>query len=505
MSTDATNKEFLCSYCEQPIKFRSDLEGKRTQCPKCKKNVWLFENKTGSIIEKLTSTWFYERANLFGLFGNRMVGPISDSELVNLLDSGQIDREFLVQSPQLTKNQPVQVGSLNSAYIREMCSQRIAEGQRIRNVKLRENQRDAKNRETLLQGVKKAIADGNVSLNERSQLFSFAAKAGIHESELEAMLEREAGSLLNQLIEDALADGIFDDNENEQISRMAIGLGVSLKLSPDQEFRLSLAQTAWALIQKVREGQLPKSAEFSEAEVFEVVSLKRPAGIPVGDNHYLKSTGLGTVKIDDKNLLIDGRLAAKKFAISSIVSVEWFRDGLFLKRSSGKSLFIRPIKFGFAWHQFAMTMEVLFTGEPVVGMLPDENFVPENDIVIAEVVRENNTTERDYSDSLEDDAGWSPSVHVPRFTFRVVGEAYENRFQYLSKLQIGEEVLLKREPGNPHDSNAIAVTNRERKVLGYLKREVSEWFAPILDKGRRYRCEVKVRTATGGIVIALYE
>jgi hypothetical protein len=42
-------------------------------------------------------------------------------------------------------------------------------------------------------------------------------------------------------------------------------------------------------------------------------------------------------------------------------------------------------------------------------------------------------------------------------------------------------------------------------MLGYLKREVALWFAPILDRGRKFQCEVKQRTASGGIVISVFD
>lgn len=331
MSIDQTTKIFVCSYCEQQIKFRSEQEGRRIQCPKCKRSVWVFDNRSAPIGSKLTSSWFYERPKLLGLLGSRMMGPISDVEFIELVTMGEIDRNLSVQSPELTQNKEVQAGKLNLSMIREMCSQRAAEEQRLRNVLARENERDAKNRDTLLQGIRKAIGDGNLSLNERTQLNAFAAKVGIAESEVDAILKRESSLLLKQCVDEAVADGFFDDQENENISRIAIGLGLTLEFTKEQEFRLALARTAWNLLQQLRAGSLPQTIEYDGAEVFEIVSLKRPAGIALGDDHYLKSVGVGTIKRNDKNLLLDGRLAAKKYAISSIVNVQWFFDGLFLK------------------------------------------------------------------------------------------------------------------------------------------------------------------------------
>jgi tellurite resistance protein/DNA-directed RNA polymerase subunit RPC12/RpoP len=505
MTSDETSKIFICSYCEQSLKFRNDQEGKRIQCPKCKKPVWVFDNRVSSISQKLSSIWMYERPKLLGLLGTRMVGPIPDTEFLGLVTRGEIDRECFIQSPELTKNQEVSASRVNISIVREMCDQRDAEEQRLRNVQARENHRDTKNRETLLQGVKKAVSDGNLSLNERSQLHAFASKTGITQTEVEDLLNRESSVLLKQVVEDALSDGFFDDQENESISRIAIGLGLTLEFTKDQQFRISLARTAWTLLQQLQAENLPQTLEFSDAELFEIVSLTRPAGISLGGDHYLKSVGEGIVKRIEKNLLLDGRLTAKKYPLSSIVCVQWYSDGLFLKRSSGKSLFIRPGKLGLEWHQFAMSMEVIATGEPVIGILPNESFIPATELVVAEVIGDiaNISDLAGHADTQTDD--FAPANRIPRFTFRVVGESFENRQLDLDRLVIGEAVYLIREPSNPYDLNAVAVVNRERRLLGYLKREVSLWFAPILDKGRQFQSEVKQRTSSGGILIAVFD
>jgi tellurite resistance protein/DNA-directed RNA polymerase subunit RPC12/RpoP len=505
MNPDENSNIFICSYCEQSIKFKKDQEGRRIQCPKCGKSVWVYDNRGTSIFARLTSTWMYERPKLLGLLGSRMVGPVSDTEFLALVARGEIDNDCFVQSPELTKNQEVTAGRLNFSIVKEMCSQREAEEQRVRNLQIREQQRDTKNREILLQGIRKAIADGSLSSNERSQLLAFAAKTGITVAEVEDVLKKESSSLLTQVVEEAVSDGFFDDSENERVSRIAIGLGLSLEFTKDQQFRISLARSAWSIIEQLRTGCLPQTIEFMGAEVFEVVCLKRPAGIHLGGDHYLKLAGKGVIKRVEKSLLLDGQLTAKRYSLSSIIGVQWYSDGLFLKRSSGKSLFIRPVKSGLEWCLFAMHMEAMMTGEPVVGLIPDNSFIPASDIVVAEEAVE----ELGVDDLVTTDDSpindWSPSNRIPRFTFRVVGESYGNRDAELKRLSIGEEVYLAREPGNPHDSNAVAVYNQDRRALGYLKREVSVWFAPILDKDRKFQCFVKQRTATGGVVIAVFD
>jgi len=295
-----------------------------------------------------------------------MVGPIPDIEFLGLVDRGEIDRESVVQSPELTNNQAIAAGRVNISAIREMVNQRTAEEQRLRNVQSRENQRDSKNREILLHGIKKAISDGHLTLNERAQLNSFASKAGIPLSEVEEVLKQESKLLLDQIVEEVISDGFFDDQENERICKIAVGLGLPLEFSKDQQFRLKLAQVAWDLLQQLGSGRLPETLEINSVEVFEIVTLKRPSGIPLGDDHYLKSVGAGQFRRIEKSLLFESRLTVKKFALTSIVDAQWYSDGLFLKRSSGKSLFIRPEKFGLEWNQFAMTMKVLTTDAPVV-------------------------------------------------------------------------------------------------------------------------------------------
>ncbi len=469
MNSDDTSKIFICSYCEQSLKFRIDQEGRRIQCPKCKKPVWVFDNRATLYCAEALVIWMYERPKLLGLLGTRMVGPISDTEFLGLVARGEIDRESFVQSPELTKNQEVAAGRVNISIVREMCSQREAEEHRLRNVEARENQQDAKNRETLLQGIKKAISDGNLSLNERTQLHAFASKTGITEREVEELLKQESSALLKQVVEDALSDGFFDDQENENISKIAIGLGLTLEFTRDQQFRLSLARIAWNLLQQLQ-AEVCHRLLSSVTQRYLRSFLLSVGWDSLGSDHYLKSVGAGVVKRIDKNLLLDGRLTAKKYTLSSIVGVQWYSDGLFLKRSSGKSLFIRPAKFGLEWHQFAMSMEVIATGEPVIGVLPDESFIPATEFVVAEVIddTENSIDLAANADSQTD--GWTPSNRIPRFTFRVVGESFENRQLDLSRLLIGEAVYLIREPQNPYDSNAVAVVNRERRVLGYLKR-----------------------------------
>lgn len=80
------------------------------------------------------------------------------------------------------------------------------------------------------------------------------------------------------------------------------------------------------------------------------------------------------------------------------------------------------------------------------------------------------------------------------YTVHVVGES---RYQdAVRRCRQGDRVILKREPENPYDENAVAVLRENGEQIGYLSRDHAEWVADVMDKGK----EVKARISriTGG-------
>jgi hypothetical protein len=53
-------------------------------------------------------------------------------------------------------------------------------------------------------------------------------------------------------------------------------------------------------------------------------------------------------------------------------------------------------------------------------------------------------------------------------------------------LEPGRPLLLRRDPGNPHDANAIAVETPGGEQAGWVPREVAADLAPELDAGRAW-------------------
>jgi hypothetical protein len=68
-----------------------------------------------------------------------------------------------------------------------------------------------------------------------------------------------------------------------------------------------------------------------------------------------------------------------------------------------------------------------------------------------------------------------------------------------ASLDVGEAVVLEREPDNPHDGNAILVLAQGGSELGYVPRELARQMAPLMDAGADVEATVKklLTTAEG--------
>jgi len=80
----------------------------------------------------------------------------------------------------------------------------------------------------------------------------------------------------------------------------------------------------------------------------------------------------------------------------------------------------------------------------------------------------------------------------------VAGVTFEGRQNILQNLKIGESIILKREPDNEHDFNAISVNTENDLSLGYIRRDLAKNLAPIIDK--RYTGSVIF-----GVISSIYQ
>lgn len=64
----------------------------------------------------------------------------------------------------------------------------------------------------------------------------------------------------------------------------------------------------------------------------------------------------------------------------------------------------------------------------------------------------------------------------------IAGVMHENRFQAVSQLSLLELVILKREPKNEYDPNAIEILRQDGKRLGYVGKTIAKNLAPFMDE-----------------------
>lgn len=81
------------------------------------------------------------------------------------------------------------------------------------------------------------------------------------------------------------------------------------------------------------------------------------------------------------------------------------------------------------------------------------------------------------------------------FPTKVVGVTFNGIQKLLPTLSAGMHLDMKREPNNPHDSNAVAVM-RGDACIGHLKADVAADIAPLMDSG--VKVTGKILQITGG-------
>jgi hypothetical protein len=90
---------------------------------------------------------------------------------------------------------------------------------------------------------------------------------------------------------------------------------------------------------------------------------------------------------------------------------------------------------------------------------------------------------------------------VERFSTKIAGVTFDNpngtsRQQYLRKTSPNELLLLKRDPENPVDENAIKLVKPNGKQLGYIPSKNAETLAPQMDNGTKFFAQIS--QITGG-------
>ena len=76
---------------------------------------------------------------------------------------------------------------------------------------------------------------------------------------------------------------------------------------------------------------------------------------------------------------------------------------------------------------------------------------------------------------------YAPDTPDSKIETKVVGVTFDGRQAVVAKLQVGEEILCRREPTNPYDGNAIRVERLNREQIGFINRFLAADLAPRFD------------------------
>jgi single-stranded-DNA-specific exonuclease len=117
------------------------------------------------------------------------------------------------------------------------------------------------------------------------------------------------------------------------------------------------------------------------------------------------------------------------------------------------------------------------------------------------VLREFDAPERDAVDDFVDSVFSRRHTFLKRddfagigerdsFPTKVMGVSFEGRQDMVAGLVPGLELELRREPDNPHDTNAIAVYYGALHI-GFLRKQIAKHLAPLIDGGARYRARIE--------------
>lgn len=89
------------------------------------------------------------------------------------------------------------------------------------------------------------------------------------------------------------------------------------------------------------------------------------------------------------------------------------------------------------------------------------------------------------------------------FRTALSGLSFHSYAMYAKQIDAGEELILVRDPANPHDKNAIKVFYGEEQI-GWVPKEKNEILAKMLDEGFDVRCWVIAHDLKAPLVSRLY-
>jgi hypothetical protein len=121
------------------------------------------------------------------------------------------------------------------------------------------------------------------------------------------------------------------------------------------------------------------------------------------------------------------------------------------------------------------------------GTAETEEEDDEEDVAAEEVVQAPTITSRPVPAPPTTPA---PNQLTLPITFAAAGVQFEGRADRIRSLIAGREIQAIRRPDNPHDTNAIELTDQHGQSVGWVPRLIAARLAPDMDGGRRIRATV---------------
>lgn len=69
-----------------------------------------------------------------------------------------------------------------------------------------------------------------------------------------------------------------------------------------------------------------------------------------------------------------------------------------------------------------------------------------------------------------------------------------NRQDLIKQLKIEEELILEKEDNNPYDSNALRILNKNKQMIGYIKKTLAQDIRTGMKNGWVYKAKVSMIT-----------
>lgn len=322
-------------------------------------------------------------------------------------------------------------------------------------------------------------------------------------AEVQEIVEQEAEVLLEDLINAAMEDGELSPDEETHLTATAKHFGLDLNKSENNRIWLEMGRICFLLNNCSADEYPVVEAPFSlqarevcyATEDFEWMSVKTSRS-KTSPGVRIDTLGDASVYLTSKRILFVGAIESKTARNTSISSIQRYRDGVLVVRNTSPSYFLKYKSQDHEVQGTALLLErlILPDTQKVRASIPMSCFLvpPSNEIIEADLID-------DYP---------ADEYHVgsgPRFTFRVVGTHVENRQAIANQLRLEEQLFLVREPTNPYDANAVAVLSKDQQHIGYLKREVAEWFGPKMDRGYSFVSSVYRKRDDAAIIAGVYE